>query len=61
MQNVTVRVEGSTLHIAIDTSKDLGVSSTGKTNRVASTEGNQKIAIGGREIYLGVNAYTKRA
>jgi len=59
MDNVKITTKGSTLVIEIDGAADLGASKTGKTRMVASTKGNQKIQVAGREIYLGLNAYTK--
>jgi hypothetical protein len=35
------------------------LSKTGKTHLVASTQGNQKVTVAGRDLYLGINAYTK--
>lgn len=59
MQNIKVTTKGNTLVIEIDATTDLGQSKSGKTRLVASTQGNQKLSVGGRDIYLGVNAYTK--
>jgi hypothetical protein len=59
MENVKIEVKGTTLVISIDATRDLGVSKSGKTRMVASTQGNKKIDIGGRELFLGINAYTK--
>ena len=56
MKNVTMRVEGSTLTIVVDLNQELGLSSSGKSITVASTEGN--IAVPGREeIKIGLNIY----
>lgn len=56
MKNVTMRVEGSTLTIVVDLNQEFGLSSSGKSITVASTEGN--IAIPGREeIKIGLNMY----
>jgi hypothetical protein len=60
MQNVTVKVEGTTLHLSIDTTQDIGPSSTGKTNMIASSNGNAKVQVGGREIVVGLNVFTKK-
>jgi len=40
MKNVEMTVEGETLTIKVDLSKDFGKSKSGKTIIVASTEGN---------------------
>ena len=37
MQNVVATVKGNKLHIEIDLDKDLGLSSTGKTNLLAKS------------------------
>jgi hypothetical protein len=59
MENVTVEVQGSTIVIKIDGTKDLGPSSSGKTRLVGSTQGNKQFTVAGRQVYLGINAYTK--
>jgi hypothetical protein len=58
-KNVDITVEGNTLTIKVDLSKDFGPSSSGKTNIIASTEGN--ISIPGREeIKIGLNIYKRK-
>ena len=59
MENIKVTVKGSILTIEIDGSADLGPSKSGKTRMVASSQGNQKVNVAGRDVYLGINAYTK--
>ena len=59
MQNIKVSTKGSILTIEIDASVNLGASKSGKTQLVASTQGNQKLSVGGKEVYLGLNAYVK--
>jgi len=59
MQNIQISTKGNTIVIEIDGSKDLGASKSGKSRIVASTQGNQKISVGGRDLFLGLNAYTK--
>ena len=59
MQNVQMRVERNTLMIAVDLSQMLGLSSTGKSEIVATTEGN--VGVPGREeIKVGLNVYRPR-
>jgi hypothetical protein len=58
MKNIDLKVEGDILVIKIDLSQDFGPSSSGKTNIVATTEGN--ITVPGRIEKLGLNVY-KRA
>ena len=58
MKNVEMSVEGNTLTIKVDLSKEYGPSSSGKTIIVASTEGN--VSIPDREEKLGLNVYRKK-
>lgn len=56
MQNVKTEMKGKVLTITIDTAQNLGPSSTGKSSKVASTDGN--IVIEGTDgLVLGLNAY----
>ena len=57
-ENIRYAVEGDTLTITIDLSHRGGLSSTGKTLRVASTNGNKDI---GNGVFLGLNAYVYQA
>ncbi|MCC6464126.1 MAG: hypothetical protein IT463_02155 [Planctomycetes bacterium] len=62
MKNVDMKVEGDTLVIRVDLSKEFGPSSSGKTIIVASSEGNQTIEYekAGKGGYkLGINVYRK--
>ena len=59
MKNVDMKVEGNILIIRVDLSQDFGPSSSGKSNIVASTEGNQ--AVPGREEKIGLNIYRKKS
>lgn len=63
MKNVEYTQNGDILTIKIDLSKNFGPSASGKTNVIASTEGNQKVAktAKGEEIALGINCYFKPA
>lgn len=59
MKNTEMKLEGDTLIIKVDLSKEYGPSSSGKTIIIASTEGN--VAIPGREeVKVGLNVYKKR-
>ena len=59
MKNVQMNVEGNKLIIVVDLSQELGLSSSGKSITVASTEGN--VAVPGREeIKIGLNIYKPR-
>jgi hypothetical protein len=58
MKNVQMNVEGNTLTIKVDLSKEFGPSASGKTIIVASTEGN--VAVSDREEKVGLNVYRKK-
>lgn len=55
MKNCEMTVEGDTLVIRVDLTKEFGPSSSGKTLIVASTEGN--VPVPGREERVGLNIY----
>jgi hypothetical protein len=55
MKNFEMTVEGDTLIIKVDLSKDFGPSKSGKTVIVASTEGNAPVL--GRRERMGLNVY----
>lgn len=54
MFNVTTKVTGKVLTITVDTSKVLGPSASGKSEIIASTQGNALLEGG---IKLGLNVY----
>ena len=54
MKNVELKVEGNTLTIVVDLKQEFGLSSSGKSLTVASTEGN--VAVLG-DIKIGLNVY----
>ncbi|BCL79552.1 hypothetical protein ccbrp13_20170 [Ktedonobacteria bacterium brp13] len=59
MKNIVMRVEGNTLIITADLSQEYGLSSSGKSITIASTDGN--VAAPGHEhIKVGVNIYRPR-
>jgi len=49
------------LTILIDTRRNLGPSSSGKTTIIASTGAGEKLTIGGKQTTIGLNIYTKLA
>ena len=55
MKNVEMTVEGETLIIKVDLSKDFGPSKSGKTIIIASTEGN--VSVPERVEKIGLNVY----
>lgn len=59
MKNVEMNIEGNKLIIVVDLNQEFGLSSSGKSITVASTEGN--ISVPGREeIKIGLNIYKPR-
>ena len=58
MKNVEMSVEGNTLIIKVDLSKEFGPSSSGKNVIIASTEGNQSVPC--RDEKIGLNVYRKK-
>ncbi len=58
MKNVEMSLEGNTLIIKVDLSKEFGPSASGKTTIIASTEGN--VTVPGHEAKVGLNVYRKK-
>ena len=58
MKNMELSVEGNTLTIKIDLTKEFGPSTSGKNIIIASTEGN--VSVPGREEKIGLNIYRKK-
>ena len=58
MKNVDMKLEGNILTIKVDISKEFGMSSSGKSLIIASTEGNVSIPEKD-EIKIGLNVYRK--
>jgi hypothetical protein len=56
MKNVIMTVEGSKLTIVVDLSQKFGLSSSGKSMTVATTEGNVSVP-GNEDIKVGLNIY----
>lgn len=56
MKNIGMRVEDGKLILEIDLNQDFGPSKSGKTNIIASTEGNQAVP-DHEEIRFGLNVY----
>ncbi len=55
MKNVEMTVEGETLIIKVDLSKDFGPSKSGKSILIASTEGY--VPVPERDEKIGLNVY----
>jgi len=58
MKNVEMNVEGNTLTIKVDLSKEFGPSSSGKSIIIATTEGNVSVP-GAEDNKVGLNVYRK--
>jgi len=59
-ENVILSVGDNSIKLEIDTTHRGSRSASGKTIRVASTMGNQKINLpDGTTIWIGLNIYTK--
>ncbi len=59
MKNVDMSVNGNTLTINVDLSKDFGETKSGKSISIASTDGNVSIP-GNDDIKIGLNVYRKK-
>ena len=60
MKNVNVTVDGDTLTITVDLTQDQGLSSSGKTNIVATTSGNMTVdGTGDNPVVIGLNVYRR--
>jgi len=58
MNNVTLKTDGNILTITVDLSKRNGLSSTGKSQVIASTKGNAELP-GHPGVKIGLNVYVK--
>jgi len=59
MKNVEITVEGNSLIIKVDLTKEFGPSSSGKNIIIASTEGNQSVP-GREDVKIGLNVYRRK-
>lgn len=59
MKNIEMSVEGNVLTIRVDLAKEFGVSKSGKSITIASTEGNISVPEH-EEIKIGLNIYRKK-
>lgn len=60
MKNVKMEQKNGKLVITVDLGQEHGLSKSGKSLIIGSTEGNERIAVGDDNVYVGVNVY-KRA
>ena len=58
MKNVDMKLSGNILTITVDITKEFGLSSSGKSLIIASTEGNVSVE-GKDEVKIGLNVYRK--
>lgn len=59
MKNIEMSIEGDKLTIVVDLKQEFGLSSSGKSITIASTEGN--ISVPSREeVKVGLNIYKPR-
>ncbi len=58
MKNCEMKVDGNILTITVDVSKEFGISSSGKSVIIASTEGNVSVP-GKEDVKIGLNVYRK--
>jgi len=56
MKNIETSIKGNELTIKVDLSKTFGLSGSGKSVIIATTEGNQAITPG---VMMGINIYKK--
>jgi hypothetical protein len=59
MKNIKMMLKGTTLLIEVDLSKEFGLSSSGKSVQIASTDGNVSVP-GREEVKIGLNVYRPR-
>jgi hypothetical protein len=55
-KNVNMRIEGKKLIIEVEMDQDFGPSKSGKTQIIASTEGNISVP-GDEDVKIGLNVY----
>ena len=55
-KNCELKVENNILTIKVDLTKDFGKSASGKTNIIATTEGNISVP-GNDSVKIGLNVY----
>jgi hypothetical protein len=56
MKNIEIKMDGNKAIITVDMEKSFGVSKSGKSTIIASTEGNKQIKEG---VFMGLNIYKK--
>jgi hypothetical protein len=59
MKNVEIEVKDNILTIKVDLTQDHGKSSSGKTNIIATSEGNAALPTPYEHVKMGLNVYKK--
>ena len=59
MKNIDMQVQGDILTVRVDLKKEFGLSSSGKTTIIATTEGNVSVPEH-ESIKIGINVYRKK-
>lgn len=60
MRNVEMKADGDKLTITVDLSKTLGLSKSGKSQIIASTDGNAAVETRRGQVKVGLNVYTQK-
>lgn len=60
MTNIEATRDGNILTLKIDLSKNFGKSRSGKSNIIATTEGNVRVP-GSDKVKMGINVYEQEA
>ena len=60
MRNVEMKAYGYKLTITVDLSKTLGLSKSGKSQIIATTEGNATVETRHGQVKVGLNVYTQK-
>ncbi len=59
MKNIDMQVQGDILTVRVDLKKEFGLSASGKTTIIATTEGNVSVPEH-ESIKIGINVYRKK-
>jgi predicted molibdopterin-dependent oxidoreductase YjgC len=57
MKNVVIKTDKKKMTIEVDLTKEFGLSKSGKSITIASTEGNHKVEADSGEVVVGLNVY----
>jgi hypothetical protein len=57
MKNVTMKIDKNILTITVDLKKKAGLSKSGKSMTIATTEGNQALSGDFAEVKVGLNVF----